>query len=304
MHRPLGILLTLSLMLAPLGALPGEEPAPSKQADTPIIGATLIQTRSGCKIRFIYKDSPAEKAGLRGGDVVLQVDGQSVEGMEFSKINRLIQERNPVRIQARDKAGKTKNAVLSKVPRQSLEDGKGRILVSSSLGSLLELDAGDMAPDITAQYLNGRQIKLSDWRGKAVLVVFWDSQFTPYVEPIAPLLALYQKYHDKGLEILGVSLEPDKLALDKFVATKKIPWPQHFDGQCFDGGVVKEWGVFALPVVALIGKDGKIVAESLNDYQFANAVETELGLPLSIGPSASLSSPLPPTMPSKSARFE
>ncbi|PAW78586.1 MAG: hypothetical protein B9S32_06600 [Verrucomicrobia bacterium Tous-C9LFEB] len=303
MHRPLGILLTLSLMLVPLVMLQSEEPAPVKR-DPLVIGATLIQTRSGCKIRFIYKDSPAEKAGLRGGDVILQVDGQSVEGMELSKINRLIQERNPVRIQARDKAGKTKNAALNKVPSQSLADAKGRFLVSSSLGLLLELDAGDMAPDITAQYLNGRQIKLSDWRGKAVLVVFWDSQFTPYVEPIAPLIALYQKYHDKGLEILGVSLEPDKLALDKFVATKKIPWPQHFDGQCFDGGVVKEWGVFALPVVVLVGKDGKIVSESLNEYQFENAVETELGLPLSIGPSATLSSPLPPTMPSKNARFE
>lgn len=281
MQRTLGTvglaLLAASVGLIALGLpLNAEEAAASAKPDPMVIGASLVQRKSGCKVRMVYENGPAYKAGLRTGDRLLQVNGKAVDGLKNHDVIHLIQQKDPVVLQIRDSAGKTRSLTIAKVKHSAVTkewDGLPNFLHDP----LDELKPGDVAPDITALYLDGKQIKLSDWRGKPVLVVFWATWCVPCVNEIPTLLDVYRKYHDKGLEILGVSFDSDKLKLDKFLTDEKIPWPQHFDGMAFDGGISMEWGLSFIPVVALIDKHGKIVEENLPVQQIEKAVQAALG---------------------------
>src|ERR1044072_8866631 len=70
-------------------------------------------------------------------------------------------------------------------------------------------DAHKPAPDLELKSLDGRTVKLSDFRGKAVLLNFWATYCTPCRVEMPWLVDLYKQYHEQGLEIVGVSMDDD-----------------------------------------------------------------------------------------------
>ncbi len=72
-------------------------------------------------------------------------------------------------------------------------------------------------------------------------------------------MAAYQKFHSKGFEIIGISLDQDKSALLSFTKEKGMVWPQYFDGKGFDNEIVLRYGIDQIPTMWLVGKDGKII---------------------------------------------
>ncbi|RYF52075.1 MAG: TlpA family protein disulfide reductase [Cytophagaceae bacterium] len=112
----------------------------------------------------------------------------------------------------------------------------------------------------TAKGLNGKAISLSNYKGKVVLMDFWATWCGPCVAGLPELKSAYDKYHSKGLEVVGISLDEDKKALTSFIKARKMPWPQIFDGKGWKSAVPGVYGVKAIPFLLLIGKDGKIAA--------------------------------------------
>jgi thiol-disulfide isomerase/thioredoxin len=117
--------------------------------------------------------------------------------------------------------------------------------------------------EIAFKDINGHDIDLSKMKGKVVLVDFWATWCGPCIAEMPNVIKAYGEYHDKGFEVIGISLDQDKGALEKFIADKKMTWPQYFDGKGWGNEISTGFGINSIPATFLIGKDGKIAATDL-----------------------------------------
>jgi len=110
--------------------------------------------------------------------------------------------------------------------------------------------------DLSFTALDGKKINLADMKGKVVLIDFWATWCGPCVGEMPNVKAAYDKYHAQGFEILGISLDEDKDALQKFLKKSEIPWPQYFDGKQWNNEISFRFGINGVPTEWLIDKKG------------------------------------------------
>jgi peroxiredoxin len=119
----------------------------------------------------------------------------------------------------------------------------------------------------------GETISPKKYKGKVLLLDFWATWCAPCKAEMPNVKKVYSKYNSKGFEIVGVSLDRSRQALDKYVAQNKIEWPQYFDGKYWNNEIATQYGVRQIPTTYLIDKKGKIRYKSLRGRQLENAVE-------------------------------
>ncbi len=123
---------------------------------------------------------------------------------------------------------------------------------------------GSMAPDITLPDPEGNIRKLSDLKGKVVLIDFWASWCGPCRKENPNVVNAYGKFHDKGFEIFSVSLDKDRESWLKAIANDNLRWPDHVsDLKYWKSDGAAAYGVTAIPFTVLVGRDGRIVAKKL-----------------------------------------
>ena len=103
--------------------------------------------------------------------------------------------------------------------------------------------------------VDGSEIDLAKLRSKVVLLDFWATRCPACVEELPNLLATYNKFHDKGLEIIGISSDENKEILLRFVKTRGIAWPQYLDDYT---QISQHWKINGLPSMWLINKKGLV----------------------------------------------
>ena len=159
-----------------------------------------------------------------------------------------------------------------------------KLLLYTLLFSLAALPSafGDVQPgqvlDLKYTAVDGTKVDLSTMKGKVVLVDFWATWCPPCRGEVPNVVAAYQKYHDKGFEIVGVSLDQDKDALMSFTKDHGMVWPQYFDGLGWDNAVSKSFGIQSIPAMWLVGKDGKLITTNARD-DLAGDIEKALAAP-------------------------
>jgi thiol-disulfide isomerase/thioredoxin len=143
---------------------------------------------------------------------------------------------------------------------------------------------------------DGRAVDLAKLRGKVVLIDFWATWCGPCIAEIPNLKRVYEAYHDKGFEVVGISFEnarvtkddaPDVVAKKKaeakakmlaFAQEKGLPWPQHFDGEYWGNEFGKRFDIRGIPAMYLLDKDGRVVDTSARGEKLEPAVRKLLGL--------------------------
>ena len=207
--------------------------------------------------RFKLKAEEVEKAAM-----VQQTNGMAAVFAEYEKGTRQLQKEFPDRpeiyqmlleVAANANPEKTRQLVHEIMAGKASEEVKER---AESILKKMELVGKPLAIKFTA--VDGREVDVAKMAGKVVLVDFWATWCGPCVQELPHVKETYDKWHPHGFEIVGISFDQDKNALTKFVADKKMAWPQYFDGEGWGNKFGKEFGITGIPAMWLVDKKGNL----------------------------------------------
>ena len=129
------------------------------------------------------------------------------------------------------------------------------------LGPLLTRGAEKPAPlNFKYSAYDGSSVDLATMRGKVVIIFFWATWSKPSQDNVKVIVNLRKKYRDKGLEVLGVSLDSDENQFKNYINEYAMNWPEYFDGRGDQNQVAVSMKVKQIPEVLVVGKDGVVVA--------------------------------------------
>ena len=148
-----------------------------------------------------------------------------------------------------------------------------RIMAERKAAEATEI--GQTYADMTMATPSGKNMKMSDYVGKSkyVLIDFWASWCGPCRMEMPTVVEAYTKYHDKGLEVIGVSLDEDKDAWVKAIDELKMPWPQMSDLKGWESEACVTYHVQAIPANVLVDEKGKIIAKDLRGEELLNKMK-------------------------------
>ncbi|MEW4568379.1 TlpA disulfide reductase family protein [Tautonia sp. JC769] len=171
--------------------------------------------------------------------------------------------------------------------QQSAQEGNEPAILDYLSNRIQQLDMiGRPAPSFQGSDVDGRLVRLEDFEGKPILLVFWATWYRPNAEQVAWMKEAYSEYRARGLQIVGVNL--DALAnggqpveevipeVRRYVLDYNIGWPNliNIPGE---KDIAQAYVVSEIPANVLIDAEGRISALDLNRSSFSEEVEKVLG---------------------------
>lgn len=121
------------------------------------------------------------------------------------------------------------------------------------------VSVGDIAPDFIAPDINGNTQALYTSLGKYTLIDFWASWCGPCRVDSPNLVKIHETYKDKGLAVIGVSIDKDKESWQKAIASDKLAWTHVSYLKRWDDPIAKQYGVKSIPTLFLLDNEGKVI---------------------------------------------
>ena len=138
-------------------------------------------------------------------------------------------------------------------------------------GALRRLDLVGKPIELAGKGLDGQPLDTAKFRGKPLVVLFWTGAAEAGHRDLPDVKRVQQA---RGLEVLGVCLDSDKAAVDKFLKDNDLPWPQIYEPKGMDGDLANQFGIISLPTMFLIDAQGKVVSRNVR-----SAADLEKQLP-------------------------
>jgi thiol-disulfide isomerase/thioredoxin len=143
-----------------------------------------------------------------------------------------------------------------KMPRPYIETPFAE-LVRGELYELRHLGVGRVAPDLEGEEIGGRKLRLRDYRGKVVAIVFWASWCGPCMEMIPHERELVKRLKDRPFVLLGVNGDDDRAKATEVMKKETMTWPSLWNGGA-TGGIVERLGVRSWPTIYVVDAQGII----------------------------------------------
>jgi thiol-disulfide isomerase/thioredoxin len=189
-----------------------------------------------------------------------------------------------------DTLSDTPDAVLAQkaldevLPLMRASDDPGvaqRLPLLEGIGRRLNLPGNKL--ELSGTFLDGTELDWESYRGKVVLVDYWATWCGPCRAEVPNVLANYQKYRDKGFEVVGVCLDEKRDAAEEYVAQSNIPWPSLFHQASDEGGwqhpMAVKYGITGIPTAILVDQQGKVVDMQARGERLGATLQQLLGEP-------------------------
>ena len=137
---------------------------------------------------------------------------------------------------------------------------------------------GATFPDFAEKDMNGQPLSIANYKGKVVLLDFWATWCGPCLAELPNVVEAYKKYHDRGFEIIGISLDRANARekLVEFTKNREMPWAQYYDGQYWDNKLSTRYGIHSIPATFLLDGEGRVIARNLRGAALAAELEKRL----------------------------
>ncbi len=139
----------------------------------------------------------------------------------------------------------------------------------AAVDALSSVSVGGIAPDVVLPTPDGAELALSSLRGHYVLIDFWASWCGPCLREAPNVKAIYEKYHDKGFEIYGISLDEDAEAWKAAIEKHGLNWHHVSSLKGWECPVAARYNVTGIPRMYILDPDGKIIAQDLRGEELA-----------------------------------
>lgn len=154
--------------------------------------------------------------------------------------------------------------------------------IKEKIDAIAKTEIGVLAPDFTAPNPDGEQITLSEIKGQVTIIDFWAAWCAPCRKENPNLVKLYEKYHNKGLEIIGVSLDGSSRQKDAkqswldAIEKDGLKWPQVSNLSYFYDPVAKKYNIQAIPATFILDSEGKIIAKNVRGTELEQKISALL----------------------------
>jgi thiol-disulfide isomerase/thioredoxin len=235
------------------------------------MGATNLQSRLDAEEKVLLADTTLteeDRFNIRQTDVERAVQSKESEGTaaslaEFEKGIRALQKEFPKRPEivqmllelAENAEGDKARALLQEVTTNAAASDENK---ASAASLLKKLDTVGKPFDLQFTAVDGSKVDMANLKGKVVLVDFWATWCMPCLAELPHVKEAYDKYHSKGLEIVGISLDREKESLTDFISSHHMEWPQYFDGQEWQNKFAVQFHVESIPAMWLVDKKGNL----------------------------------------------
>ncbi|MBE7501763.1 MAG: TlpA family protein disulfide reductase [Verrucomicrobiales bacterium] len=273
----------LTLVPVLLAAFLGTAPLPAQAADTPAQPApekTKAQTQLEAlvdKIRAKLDGGQPTETAL--ADEIKQFDALLAEhkNEKTPDVAQILMMKATLYLEVFE--NEAKGTELLEQLRKDFPDTPQASFAATMISSLQKqasLAVGKTFPDFQEKDLDGQPLSLANYKGKVVLVDFWATWCGPCLSELPNVQAAYRKHHDRGFDIVGISLDSDREKLTNFIKQKELPWKQYFDGQGWKTKLAQDYGINSIPATYLLDGTGKIIARNLRGPALDTAVAEAL----------------------------